>query len=65
MKLHLVIRPRMKGTPVPQFYYTFAETPEEAIKKVEYKWGDYDEGTTARVLRDVELEELVVGTDFY
>lgn len=65
MNLFFVHRPSLMGTTLPQFYYTFAETEEEAIKKVEHKWCEYDSKTKARKLTDKELNEIVIATNFF
>ena len=64
-KLFVVHSPSMRGTPIPEFYYTFANDKDEAISKVEYKWCEMDPKTTARELREDELEKLVISTNFY
>ena len=64
-KLYFVNRPSLKGTTLPQFYYTFGESEEEAVHKVELKWGEYDPKTTARELSESELKELVIATNFF
>lgn len=62
-ELYFVYRPSMKGTTVPVFYYTFAKSPEEAIRKVGMKWSEFDEKATAKKLNEKELNELVIATN--
>lgn len=61
--LYLIFRPSMKGTTIPMFYYTFAETEEEAIYKVRFKWGEYDKDIQCRKLKQDEIDELVISTN--
>jgi len=65
MKLYLVIRPSMKGTPIPVYNYTFAETEEEAFKKVRLKWGEYDSDIRAKELSQKETDEIVISTNIF
>jgi hypothetical protein len=65
MKLFLVVRPSMRGTSIPVYYYTFAENKDDAIKKVSYKWGEYDDKAIARELTNDEIENLVIATNNY
>lgn len=63
MKFYLVIRPSMKGTPIPIYNYTFAETEEAAILKVRLKWGEYDSDIRVRELSQKETDEIVISTN--
>ena len=65
MKLYLVIRPSMKGTPIPVYNYTFAKTEEEAISKVRLKWGEYDRDIRAKELSQKETDEIVISTNIF
>lgn len=62
-KIFLVIRPSMKGTSIPIYYYTFAATAEEAILKVRLKWGEYDDDIIARELTEDVKNNLVISTN--
>lgn len=64
-KFYLVIRPSMKGTAIPVYYYTFAENEEDAIHKVSLKWGEYDDKSSAKELKGEELDDLVIATDYF
>lgn len=64
-KLFFVNRPSMKGTSIPMFYYTFAETPDDAIRRVRLKWGEYDADIKCREVTDKEKKELIIATDYY
>lgn len=65
MKLFVVRRPSMRGTNIPEFNYTFAETDIDAITKVRLKFGEYDNDIVCRELSQIEIEKLVIGTDYY
>jgi hypothetical protein len=60
-KFYFVHRPNFK----PQYNYTFADSEEEAIKKVEMKYGDIVKYTTAREIKDNYLDEIVIATHDY
>lgn len=64
-KLFLIRRPSMEGTSIPTFNYTFAENAEDAIIKVRLKYGEYDIDIISKELTSDELDELVIGTDYY
>lgn len=55
----------MVNTSVPTYNYTFAENEEEAIRKVRLKYGEYDENIVARELTEKEINNLVIGSDYY
>ena len=64
-KFYLVVKMPMLGTKLPVYYYTFAESSEAAIKKVDLKWGNMDSNAFARELQEKELETLVIATNNY
>jgi hypothetical protein len=64
MKLYFVIRPSLRGTTIPVYYYTFAETPEKAIQKVSLRYGEYDNKSRAMEIVGDKLDELVIATDY-
>lgn len=55
----------MRGTSIPVYYYTFADTEDEALQKVRMKWGEYDPDARAIELRETEIENLVIATDYF
>lgn len=55
----------MKGTTIPVYNYTFAETDEEAISKVRLKWGEYDSDIQVKELSKNEINSLVISTDYF
>ena len=63
MKFYLVIRPSLRGTTVPVYYYTFAENGDEAIRKISLKWGEYDDKSRAKEIKKEELDEIVIATN--
>jgi len=64
-KLYLVVRNELKGTPLPVYYYTFAESEEDAIRKVRLKWGEILPKTFAREIKEKELDSLIIATNRY
>lgn len=64
-KLYLVVKSSLRGTTMPVYYYTFAESAEAAILKVDLKWGDMDPRVYARELQQDELETLVIANNNY
>jgi len=64
-KFYLVNRPSMNGTTTPQFYYTYAENEKEAQLKIEMKWGEIDTKTQVREIKGIELEQIVIATDYF
>jgi hypothetical protein len=67
-KLYLVVRDELKGTPAlwpPVYYYTFAESEEDAIMKVRLKWGEILPKTFAREIKEKDLDSLVIATNHY
>jgi len=65
MKFYRIFRPSMEGTTIPVYYYTFANDKDDAIHKVQMKWGEYDNKTIARVVDENELDELVIATNYF
>jgi len=65
MKFYLVIRPSLKGTVLPVYYYTFGTDEGDAQRKVEMKWGEFDEKTQVREISGKELDQLVIAIDNY
>ena len=65
MKFYFVNRPSLNGTTLPKWYYTFAENEDEAQRKVQFKWGEFDPKTQVREVTGKELEEIVIATNFF
>lgn len=63
MNFYLVVRPKFKNSSIPVYYYTFAKDENEAIFKVEMKWGEIDSGSYAREIKD--LDQVVIATNYF
>ncbi len=63
MKFYLIVRPSMRGTTIPVYYYTFAENEDNAKFKVEMKWGCIDNKTIVKEISGDELNKIVIATD--
>jgi hypothetical protein len=64
-KFYIVVRNELKGTTLPVYNYTFAESEEDAIQKVRLRWGEILDKEFAREITGEELERLVIGTNNY
>lgn len=65
MKFYLIIRPSLSNTTIPVFSYTFGKNRDEAIKKVEEKWGIIDEQTIISELLGEDLNNIVISTNHF
>jgi len=62
-QLYLVRRPSMQGCEIPMFNYTYANSAEDAIKKVRLKYGEYDEDIVATIFNFTD--DMVIGSDYF
>jgi len=65
MKFYLVVRPSLKDTTLPVYYYTFAKDESEAQTKIQMKWSEIDDRTIVKEVIGDELDKIVIATDYY
>jgi len=53
----------MQGCEIPMFNYTYANSAEDAIKKVRLKYGEYDEDIVATIFNFTD--DMVIGSDYF
>jgi hypothetical protein len=64
-ELYFVFIPIMKGAKTPMYCYTLAESEEEAIRKAQIRWEEYDLKIIAKKVSKKKLDELVIATDYF